>query len=93
MYSVAVSMKVALGSGNCALRSYCLVVTQANHCSELGIPIAQISNDQLPKQPFTGGNHGIASNTPRAQFRHRASVVPNLIQELSLTKARQKRSV
>ena len=26
------SIKVALGIGNCALGSYCLVVTQARHC-------------------------------------------------------------
>ena len=49
-------MKVALGIGNCALRNFCSVVTRANHYSELRITIAQISNDQLPKQPFTGSN-------------------------------------
>ena len=44
------SIKVALGIGNCALGSYCLVVTQALAlCSYAQCPIA---NDQLPKQPL-----------------------------------------
>ena len=81
MYSVAVSMKVAFRHWELCTEKLLFVVTQANHCSELGIPIAQISNDQLPKQPFTGGNHGIASNTPRAQFRRRASVVRSAASE------------
>ena len=34
----AFSMKVALGIGNYALESYDLVVTQADHCSELRMP-------------------------------------------------------
>ena len=40
------SIKAALGIGigSCALGSYCLVVTQVNHCI---VPYAQ-----LPKQPF-----------------------------------------
>ena len=54
--SVADSMKVTLGIRNCTLRNYCSVVTRANHYNELRITIAQISNDQLPKQPFTGSN-------------------------------------
>ena len=31
-------MKVALGVGNCALRSFCLVVTQAKHYIEYRVP-------------------------------------------------------
>ena len=47
----AKSIRVALGIGNCALRSYCLVVTQVNHFI---VPYKQcpITNDQLSKQPF-----------------------------------------
>ena len=36
--SIADSMKVALGVGNYALRSFCLVVTQAKHHSEYRVP-------------------------------------------------------
>ena len=49
-------MKVALGIGSCALGSYSLVVTQANHCCEVCMPKSAqcpIANDQLPKQPFS----------------------------------------
>ena len=46
-------IKVALGIGLCALVSYCLAFTQANHCSEFRMPKHFIANDQLPKQPLT----------------------------------------
>ena len=41
-------MKVALAIGNCALGSYCLAATQANHCSELCSCMSKcpIPNDQ-----------------------------------------------
>ena len=32
------SMKIAFGIENCALKSFCLVITQANHCSEFLMP-------------------------------------------------------
>ena len=34
---MAHSIKVALGDGNCALQSYCLVVAQANHCGRVSM--------------------------------------------------------
>ena len=40
---IADSIKVALGIGNCALGSYCLVVTQVNHSI-----FPYMSNAQLP---------------------------------------------
>ena len=53
---IADSIKVALGFGNCALGSFCLVVTQVNenHCIVPICPNTQwtITNDQLSKQPF-----------------------------------------
>ena len=44
-------MKVALGIENCTLWCYCLMVTEANYCSEFHnyIPKCPITNDQLPK--------------------------------------------
>ena len=39
------SIKIALGIGNWALGSYCLVVTQANHCI---VWYAQMLNTQMP---------------------------------------------
>lgn len=42
---IADSTKAALGIGNLALGSYCLVVTQANHCIVL---YAQMPKGQLP---------------------------------------------
>ena len=48
------SIKVPLGTRNCPLGSYCLVVIQAKHCSEYRMPkcpmLKQIATDQLPKQ-------------------------------------------
>ena len=42
------SIKVALGIGNCALGSYCLVVTQAKHCI-----VFVCSNAQCPSAKAT----------------------------------------
>ena len=39
--------KVTSGIGNCSLASYCLVVTQANHCSEFCVTKHPIANNQL----------------------------------------------
>ena len=39
--------KITSGIGNCSLGSYCLVVTQANHCSEFSMPKHPIANNQL----------------------------------------------
>ena len=47
---MADSTQVALSIRNLALgASYCLAVTQVNHCI---VPYAQMPNTQLPKQPF-----------------------------------------
>ena len=43
------SIKVALGIGNCASGSYCLVVSQVNHFI---VPYAQMTNVQLPKTNY-----------------------------------------
>ena len=50
---IADSIKVALVFGNCALGSFCLVVTQVNENHRI-VPYAQLPNAQLPmiKQPF-----------------------------------------
>ena len=37
--------RVALSIGNCVLRTNCLAVTQANHCSEFRIPNCPITDD------------------------------------------------
>lgn len=42
-------MKVTFNIGNCALGSYCLVVTHANHSGEFRMPNCHV---QLPKQPL-----------------------------------------
>ena len=46
---LADSIKVGLGVGNSAIGSYCLVVTQANHCSEFIMPNCQLP---IPKATF-----------------------------------------
>ena len=46
---IADSLKLALDIGNWELRSYCLMVTQANHCIVL---YAQMPNFQKKKQPL-----------------------------------------
>ena len=48
---MADSIKVALGIGNWAQGSYCLVVTQANNYT---VPYAQMPNGQfpMPKEAF-----------------------------------------
>ena len=48
---IADSVKVALGIGNYALARYCLVATQAYHCSVFHMPKYPIANDQLLNQP------------------------------------------
>ena len=48
---IADSMKFAFSIGNCALGGHCLVVSQANNCSEFHIPNCPITNDQVPKKP------------------------------------------
>ena len=45
------SVKVALGIGNYALGRYCLVVTQAYHCSVFHMPKYPTANEQLLNQP------------------------------------------
>ena len=40
-----------LSIGNCALDSYCLVVTAANRCSEFRMRQCQTANSQCTKQP------------------------------------------
>lgn len=39
--------RVALGIGNCVLRTNCLAVTQADHCSEFRIPNCPITDDHV----------------------------------------------
>ena len=39
--------KVTSGIGNCSLASYCLVVTQATHCSKFCVTKHPIPNNQL----------------------------------------------
>ena len=39
--------KVTSGIGNCSLASYCLVVTQATHCSEFCVTKHPIANNRL----------------------------------------------
>ena len=48
---IADSVKVDLGLGNYALGRYCLVVTQAYHCSVFHTPKYPLTNDQLLNQP------------------------------------------
>ena len=48
---IADSVKVGLGIGNYALARYCLVATQAYHCSVFHMPKYPIANDQLLNQP------------------------------------------
>ena len=64
VHTVSTWIKVALGIGLCALVSYCLAFTQANHCSEFRMSEHLIANDQLPKQPLTDQAYTVMGADP-----------------------------
>ena len=69
-FYIADSFKVALVIGNCALGSYCLVVTQVNHCI---VRNAQMLSAQLPTTAYQSNLFWFSCITKRAVF-HGSSI-------------------